>query len=580
MTGHVRIPAGNLQRFCSSVLEKAGVPPRVAEISSLVLVRSDLRGISSHGVSRLGVYLQRIASGAMDSKGKVKELENYSSTSLLDAGNTLGQYAAFEGMNLCLEKAVQHGVGLVGMRNVNHIGMASFFSMMAVEKDMIGITMNNASPHVAPWGGKEPMLGTNPLSVAIPTGGEFPIVLDMATTLVSRGKVILAAKEKRQIPLGWAFDKEGRQTTDAEEALLGSLMPAGGHKGYGLSLCIDIISALMTGSSSGPDVAPMSPDGKQELNQGVFLQAIDIARFMALDDFKSRVQNLVEKIKGSALAEGAEEIFLPGEIEHHKEQEARLIGIPLEPQTLEELKKLGDRHQVDLEFEPVHNLNAVHSRIKALDTGAERGRFAKSKLERCAENLEKHGFKARVFATVDDTRIWAKEMIAESNTIGVGGSCTIRDLGLIEEFLNNEKTVYDHWQPGLTPEEDRQVRLHQGRCDCFFSSANAISETGEIVNMDGGGNRTNALTFGPDKIIIIAGRNKVTPDLATAIKRVQEVAAPMRAKSLGWDLPCANSQQCHDCNSPQRICRVTSILHRRPFHSDVTVALIDQDLGY
>ena len=171
-------------------------------------------------------------------------------------------------------------------------------------------------------------------------------------------------------------------------------------------------------------------------------------------------------------------------------------------------------------------------------------------------------------------------MVSDFKTFGIGGSDTIRKLGIIDRLLKDGKEVYDHWQEGLTKEEDLAIRLKHGRCDCFLSSANAISATGEIVNVDGVGNRTCAMTFGPKQVILICGMNKVTPDLESALRRIQEVAGPLRAKSLEMDTPCAKTGICTDCNSPQRICRVTTILHRRPMLTPVEIVLINEALGF
>jgi hypothetical protein len=153
-------------------------------------------------------------------------------------------------------------------------------------------------------------------------------------------------------------------------------------------------------------------------------------------------------------------------------------------------------------------------------------------------------------------------------------------MGLVELFKAQGAILYDHWQTGLSEEEDHDIRLAQGRCDIFFCSANAVSVSGEIVNVDGIGNRTAAMSFGPKKVVIVAGSNKIAPDLQAALRRIQEVAAPMRAKSLNMETPCANDGICRDCNSPQRICRITTILHRRPMRTPVSVIIINADLGY
>jgi hypothetical protein len=200
--------------------------------------------------------------------------------------------------------------------------------------------------------------------------------------------------------------------------------------------------------------------------------------------------------------------------------------------------------------------------------------------ENCVNNLKKHGFDAHLAASRDEARDLLLHMISAYGTFGFGGSDTTRSLGLMEALVAKGKTIYDHWQQGLTKEEDLEIRLLQGRCDCFLCSANAVTITGEIINVDGIGNRTNAMTFGPKKVCIVAGMNKVTLDLESGLRRVREVAAPMRARSLGMATPCAETGICTDCNAPQRICRATVILHRKPMLTDISVILIKESLGF
>jgi len=200
--------------------------------------------------------------------------------------------------------------------------------------------------------------------------------------------------------------------------------------------------------------------------------------------------------------------------------------------------------------------------------------------EKCAANLKKHGFDAHFVSSAKDARALIMNMISGHETLGFGGSATTRGLGVIEELKASGKTVYDHLQEGLTPQENLNHRIQQGQSDCFLCSANAVAVTGEIVNVDGVGNRTNAMSFGPKKVIIIAGMNKVTPDLKSALARVREVAGPMRAKSLGMKTPCAETGVCNDCDAPQRICRITTILHRKPMMTDISVVLVNEALGY
>lgn len=200
--------------------------------------------------------------------------------------------------------------------------------------------------------------------------------------------------------------------------------------------------------------------------------------------------------------------------------------------------------------------------------------------ERCVAALKSHGFDAHFLRTVEEARSFILERVSRYESFGFGGSHTTRGLGLLEELKSGGKKVFDHWQGDIFGEENLKIRREQGRCDCFLCSANAISATGEIVNVDAAGNRNNAMTFGPRKIVIAAGMNKVTPDLESALRRVREVAAPMRARSLNMATPCAETGVCSDCNSPQRICRITTILHRKPMMSDVMVVLIKQALGF
>ena len=200
--------------------------------------------------------------------------------------------------------------------------------------------------------------------------------------------------------------------------------------------------------------------------------------------------------------------------------------------------------------------------------------------EKCIEKLKAHDFDAHFVSTTDEARDLILDNYATYENYGFGGSDTTRSLGILDELKDRGKTIYDHWRKGLTGEEDLYIRLHQGRCECFFCSANAVSATGEIVNVDGIGNRTNAMTFGPKKVVIVAGMNKVTPDLESALRRVRDIAAPMRAKSLDMETPCAKTGVCIDCDTPQRICRVTTILHRRPMLTDVSVILVNQSLGF
>lgn len=200
--------------------------------------------------------------------------------------------------------------------------------------------------------------------------------------------------------------------------------------------------------------------------------------------------------------------------------------------------------------------------------------------EKCVANLKKHGFDAHLADSSEDAKKLILDMISGFESFGFGGSATTHGLGLDQALRDMGKTILDHNQPGLAPEKIMEYRRNQTQADCFLCSANALSLTGEIVNVDGVGNRTNAMSFGPKKVVIAAGANKIEPDLPGAIERIRKVAAPMRAKSLGMETPCAETGICIDCNSPMRICRITTILHRKPMLTDVSVVIVAEELGY
>ncbi len=200
--------------------------------------------------------------------------------------------------------------------------------------------------------------------------------------------------------------------------------------------------------------------------------------------------------------------------------------------------------------------------------------------EKCVKNLKKHRFDAHFASGVDEAASLIIDLVAGCETFGFGGSDTVRKLGIPGKLKEMGKTIYDHWDKTFDAEQVHEARLKQGRAECFFCSANGVSMTGEIVNVDGAGNRVAAMSFGPKKVVIIAGMNKVRPDLHAALARVKEIAGPMRAKSLSMETPCAETGVCADCNSPQRICRITTILHRPPMLTDVSVVLVNASLGF
>ena len=338
-------PSG-LKRFCSDLLQKADIPPEDADLIAESLVRANLRGVDSHGVARLAIYIERLNKKLVNPEPQIEILQETPAMALLDGDNGSGQVGAVRAMELVMAKARESGVALVGIRNSTHFGATAFFSMKALEQDMIGMVLANSYATVAPWGSRAPYFGTNPLSVAVPAGQELPVVLDMATSVAAWGKIILAAQKRESIPIGWAIDSDGEVTTDAARALQGALIPFGGPKGSGISLIIDVLVGILTGANCGPNVGDLYNNLERPQNVGQMMGAVDIRRFIDVNEFKSRMDAMIREIKSLPTAKGMSEVFLPGEIEIRNQRRREKEGIPLPPTTINDLQKLSSEYGV------------------------------------------------------------------------------------------------------------------------------------------------------------------------------------------------------------------------------------------
>ncbi|HHY92635.1 MAG TPA: Ldh family oxidoreductase [Firmicutes bacterium] len=330
-----------LKAFAAKVFQNLGIPAADAEVTAQILVQADLRGIDSHGVARLPIYAKRLKLGLINKQPNIKVVRDRPGAAVVDGDNGLGQVVGHKAMTLCLEKARQHGVAVVGVKNSNHFGIGAYYAMMALKEDMIGMVATNTSPLMAPFGGKEALLGTNPIAIAIPAGTQRPVVLDMATSLVPRGKIEIAARKGEKIPVGWAIDQDGRPTQEPEEALKGTLLPMGGPKGYGLALVVDILCGVLTGAAFGAHTGSLFGDLDRPQNIGHFMLAVDVNSFRPLTEFKNTMDSLILSIKNSAPAEGFKELFLPGEIEYIKTEERAQKGIDLNPVVVQNLLDLA-----------------------------------------------------------------------------------------------------------------------------------------------------------------------------------------------------------------------------------------------
>ncbi len=318
-----------------------------------MLVLADLRGVDSHGVARLeSLYLGRLLKGIIEPRPQVGRVHETPLSIVLDGGNGLGPPNGERAMRACIQKALGFGAGFATVRHSNHFGIAGYYAMMALEHDMIGFASTIASRQVVPTHGRELLLGTNPISVAIPAGRERPFVLDMATTTVARGKLEIAAREGRAIPLGWAVDRDSVATTDPVRGMEGAMLPLGGfgtelggHKGYGLGLLVAILCGVLAGAAFGRQV-PSWSEPPRPSNVGHFLGALRVDLFRPLGEFKAAMDECLQTMRTSAPVKGQDRVLVAGDPELETAEERGRQGIPLAPKVVESLRRVAVQTEV------------------------------------------------------------------------------------------------------------------------------------------------------------------------------------------------------------------------------------------
>lgn len=333
--------------FSVAVLSRLGVPRVAAETTTNCLLHAELRGHASHGLVRLPVYSRRLQAGVVKADPLTAVVQDTGPLCRVDGDNGLGPVVGRFSMLEAIARAKQFGIGMASAFMSNHFGPAAFYTEMAMAERCIGIAASNAPPNMAPFGGRERFLGTNPLSVAVPAG-KVPVVFDMASSVVARGNIILAAQRSEPIPEGWALDPDGNPTTDAKLGLLGAVLPFGGAKGSAISLLIDILSGVLSGASYGRHLNTLE-DLQSVQNLGHFFAAIDVGRFMPAEEFLGRMDDLVSQLKSSPTAPGVREILAPGEIEAKKKGEIESTGVPIPENVVEQLAQLGSETGVSFE---------------------------------------------------------------------------------------------------------------------------------------------------------------------------------------------------------------------------------------
>jgi LDH2 family malate/lactate/ureidoglycolate dehydrogenase len=338
-----------LKRFGVTMLRKVDVPADHAAAIIDNLVEADLRGVDSHGVVRLPIYVKRLAAKATNPRPAAKIVRETRTTAVVDGDNGMGQWVGQRAMEIAIAKAKDGDCAFVSVRNSNHYGAAALYAQMATAHDMIGLSFTiGGINHMTPWGGAEAILGNNPFAIAFPAGEERPVVLDMACSVAARGKIIVAAKEGKPIPADWAVGPDGAPTTDAVEALKGFVSPVGGPKGYALTMTIGLLSTMLSGAFFGSEVTHMYDDLERPQNIGHLFGVLPVASFEDVAVYKARMDKAVREVRGVKHAPGVARIYLPGEREYLLLEERRKSGIPIGSGVFGELQDLGREYGVEL----------------------------------------------------------------------------------------------------------------------------------------------------------------------------------------------------------------------------------------
>ena len=342
MTASIIVNAHTLRDYCQALFESVGMAAEEAYANADSLVDADLKGIDSHGVSRMPIHLKRIRLGVVKPSHELTLVNEAPSAAVFDAGNSMGALVSLRAMDYVMAKAKTTGVAFATVKNSNHYGTAGYYVEQAIKQGMIGFSATNGMARMAPWGGRAPFFGTNPFAVGVPADKELPIIVDMATSLVARGKIVIANQNKQTIPLGWALNKDGEDTTDPAEALVGTVLPFAGAKGSAIALLIDVMTGILSGSVYGPHVKDMYADFSNPTGTSHIFGAINVEAFIPAGGFRRTVDTMIREIKSSQPAKNVTEIFLPGEIEQRKRLQRLQDGVPLSAPVYNDLKREGE----------------------------------------------------------------------------------------------------------------------------------------------------------------------------------------------------------------------------------------------
>jgi L-2-hydroxycarboxylate dehydrogenase (NAD+) len=348
-------PIETLREFCERVFLHFGVPKDDAAQAAEVLACADLRGIDSHGVARLHSYFDMLTLGRINPRPKIKIIRSTASTATVDGDNGLGLVVAPQANRIAMDMAQKSGSGWVSASNTNHFGIAGYYVLQALQRDLIGWAMTNSTKLVAPLWGAERMLGTNPIAIAFPGKEEPPIVIDLATSATAYGKIEIARRRREPIPEGWAIDCEGRATRNPDAMIAGGAMlplgsdrERGGHKGYALAMMVDILCCALSGANWGPFAPPFAlrqEIPKRSVGKGIghFLGAMRIDAFIDADVFKEQIDDYIRVFRATKPAPGTNGPLIPGDPERAAEQVRRKNGVPLILPVVEELRDISQK---------------------------------------------------------------------------------------------------------------------------------------------------------------------------------------------------------------------------------------------
>lgn len=340
------VKPADAQAFAQSVLTKAGLPDDHAKLMADCLVQADVRGVDTHGLARLQQYMDRVSSTLVKAKPELKFSEKTPVAAHLDGDNGFGFIVASKAMEDAVRRAETYGIGIVTANHSNHFGMGATYVLQALEKGMISLVFTNSAKQMPPFGGKETLLGISPFAAGAPSKNEVPYILDMAPSVVAKGKIRKAARRGEKIPLGWAYDKDGKPTEDADEALNGSMAPIGGPKGSGIAILMDIMSGVLSGAAFGGEVGDQYKEARPQ-NVGHAFIAIKPDIFMSSDEFRSRMDTLVQRVHGVTPAKGFKEVLFPGEPEYRLSVQRSKEGIPFADAEKEMFDDIAKKYGVD-----------------------------------------------------------------------------------------------------------------------------------------------------------------------------------------------------------------------------------------